>query len=448
MGQDLIPSLREALAEAARQGADACDLFGVREESLEARVRDGRVEKLHRAAVTTVGLRAFVGRRSAVAAGSDLSPAGLSDLASSAVRLARLMQEDPAAGLPEEAPPLPNLDDAAADVRAARFSPAEAIARARALEAVVVGADPRVKTTGATVFAASFARVFYLDSRGRTGTYPRSCFSLVSAPVAEADGQMQTGHWGHFATSLDRLESPETVGREAVRRTVRRLGGRKVTSCRVPVVFEAQEAASLLSHLAGAVSGPSLYRKMSFLTDALDKPLFPADVEIVDDPLLVGGLASRPFDGEGVLSRTLPVVSGGVLRNFLLDAYAARRLSRAATGAAARAPAGAPAAAPSNLILKPGTRSPRDVVLSVDRGLYVTDLMGQGVNLVTGDYSRGACGLWIEGGEFAYPVQEVTISGNLKEMFAGIAAVADDLDLRLPVAAPTLLVGEMTVAGT
>lgn len=441
--------LGKAIDEAKRLGATACDLFAVSAETLETQVRDGRIEKLHRAESRPVGLRVFLGNRSGLAASSDWSAEGLSDLAANAVRLARLMQEDAAAGLPKESPSLPSLPDDAADPKARGFSPEEAMALAKSLEAAALAMDPRVKTTGGTGFAAFRQRVYYLDSRGRAGTYPQSYFSLWTSPVAfEETGAMQTGHWHHTATTFAKLESPEMVAREAVRRTVRRLGARKIASGRVPVIFEAEAAGSLLGHLAGAILGPSLYMKSSFLLESLEKRIFPAGIEILDDPGLAGGLASRPFDGEGMPTAKRAVVEDGVLKSFLLDSYAARRLGSTGTASAGRSPEGAPSASTSNLYMKAGTRTPREIVLSVKRGFYVTELLGMGVNPVTGDYSKGAVGLWIEGGEFAHPVQEMTISGNLKGMFQGIQAVGNDLALRGSIAAPTLLVDEMTLAGT
>lgn len=441
-------ALAVAIDEATRLGATACDLFAVFEETLEVNIQDGQVDKLQRAATRPVGLRVFLGNRSAVASSSDWSAEGLKDLAANAVRMARLMQEDPAAGLPDEAPAL-SWDPGAPFVEEAPgFSPREGIALAKALEAVVLKADPRVAKTNGTSYDATRGRVYYLDSRGRRGAYRHAVHSLMAQPVAGSGSAMQTGYWHHAATDFAKLEPVETVGREAVRRTVRRLGARQVKSCRVPVVFEAQAAASLLGNLCQAINGAAVYRGLTFLAEGIGKALFPAGVRIVDDPAHPQGLVRRPFDGEGLSTRRLSIVEDGVLETFLLDAYSARRLKTAPTASAGRSPEGTPSPSPTNLYLEPGTKTPEEIVRSVDRGLYVTSLMGQGVNPVTGEYSRGAAGLWIEGGEFAHPVQEITISGDLRGIYRGIAAIGNDLSWRGAVTSPTLLVSEMTIAGS
>lgn len=440
--------LAVAIDEALRQGATACDLLAVHEESVEVKVQDGQVEKLQRASTRPVGLRVFLGQRSAVASSSDWSADGLKDLAANACRLARLMQEDPAAGLPDEAPALPWEPGAPFREEAPGFSPREGISLAKALEEAVLKADPRVTKTNGTSYDATRGRVFYLDSRGRRGAYQHAVYSLAASPVAGTGSQMQTGHWHHAAADFGRLEPAEAIGREAVRRTVRRLGASQIKSCRAPVVFEAQAAASLLGHLCAAVSGGAVYRGLTFLADGVGKPLFPGGIRIVDDPAHPQGLVRRPFDGEGLPTRRLTIVEDGVLKTFLLDTYSARRLKSSSTASAGRSPEGTPSPSPTNLYLEPGTKTPEEIVRSVDRGLYVTNLMGQGVNPVTGEYSRGAAGIWIEGGEFAYPVQEITISGDLRGIYRGIAAVGNDLSWRGTMTSPTLLISEMTIAGS
>ncbi len=447
MSGDAGSILRVAIDAALKQGATACDLYATVEESLEVKVRDGQVERLQQSRTRPVGLRVFVGNRSAVASSSDWSPEGLADLAANAVRLARLMQEDPAAGLPEEAPALLREPDEGFDPETPGFSPKEGIALARELDAFVRKADPRITNTNGSSYDAARGTVFYLDSRGRTGAYRHAMHALSAQPVAGKGSEMQTGHWHHAATRFADLEGVEAVGREAVRRTVRRLGARQAKSCRVPVAFEAPAAASLVGHLCQAVSGPAIYHGMTFLADGIGKPLFPETIRIVDDPGHPKGLVRRPFDGEGLPTARLGLVEGGILKSFLLDTYSARRLKMKGTASAGRAPEGTPAAGPTNLYLEPGRKTPEEIVRSVDRGLFVTDMMGQGVNPVTGEYSRGAAGLWIEGGEFAWPVQEITISGTLPQIYRGISAVGNDLSWRSSIVAPTLLVAEMTVAG-
>jgi PmbA protein len=258
---------------------------------------------------------------------------------------------------------------------------------------------------------------------------------------------MQRDSWWTASHRLARLDAPGEVGREAARRTLRRLGARQIPTGAYPVVFDPQTAASLLRHLAGAIAGPSLYRRASFLLDRVGERIAAESVTIVDDPLLPGAPGSRPFDGEGVTARRTTIVDHGVLQSYLLDSYSARRLGLRTTGHAARSPGDSPTVAPSNFFLAPGAHTPEAIVGSVERGLYVTELIGFGVNTVTGDYSRGAAGLWIEDGRLTHAVEEVTIAGALPEMFAGIEMIGDDVVFRSAVTAPTMKIGRMTVAG-
>jgi PmbA protein len=259
---------------------------------------------------------------------------------------------------------------------------------------------------------------------------------------------MQRDHWYSTHRTLAGLDAPADVGREAARRTLRRLGARRPPTCECPVVFDPETAASLLRHLAGAISGSALYRRMSFLLDRLGEPIASPAVTVIDDPLLTAGPASRPFDGEGVRQVRRTIVERGVLQSYLLDSYSARRLGLRSTGHAGRSVGDAPSAGPTNLLLEPDRYAPEAIIASVPNGLYVTELIGFGVNPVTGDYSRGAAGLWIEGGELAYPVEELTIAGNLRDMLRDIEMVGSDLRIRTAIASPTLKLARMTVAGT
>jgi PmbA protein len=290
-------------------------------------------------------------------------------------------------------------------------------------------------------------RVTYVATGGFAGDFPFSSFALSVTPVAVENGDMERDYWYSASRKLAGLDSPEAIGREAARRACRRLGARREATTEVPVVFDPESAASLLRALAVAASGPSLYRGTSFLVGRLGTRLAPASVTIVDDPLLPGGLGSRPFDGEGLPSRRTLLVERGVLASYLLDTYSARKLSLAATGHAARESGGGVTVGYTNLYLDPGPYAPEEIIGSVARGLYVTELIGFGVNFVTGDYSRGAVGQWIDKGELAYPVEEVTIAGNLTDMLARIEMVGRDLAFRDQTAAPTLKIARMTVAG-
>jgi PmbA protein len=290
-------------------------------------------------------------------------------------------------------------------------------------------------------------RVAYASSLGFVGAYEGSHASLAVVPVATRDGLMQRDSWYTAHRRLERLDPPADVGREAARRALRRLGARRPPTCECPVVFDPETAASLLRHLAGAISGSALYRRMSFLLDRLGEPVASPVVNVVDDPLRRSGPASRPFDGEGVRQARRVVVDRGVLKTYLLDSYSARRLGLRTTGHAARAVGDAPGTGPTNFVLEPGPHAPEAVIASVRSGLYVTELIGFGVNPVTGDYSRGAAGLWIENGALAYPVEELTIAGNLRDMLRDIDMVGNDLVLRSSIAAPTVKLARMTVAG-
>jgi len=296
-------------------------------------------------------------------------------------------------------------------------------------------------------FSSGAGAMAYASSLGFVGAYPGSHASLSVTPVATRDGAMQRDYWYTAHRKLAGLESPAAVGDEAARRTLRRLGARRPPTCECPVVFEPEAAATLLRHLAGAIAGPALYRGMSYLVGRLGETIASSAVTVIDDPLRSAGPASRPFDGEGVAQRRRTIVEGGVLRSYLLDCYSARRLGLRSTGHAARSVGDAPTAAPTNLVLEPGPHAPEAIIASVRAGLYVTELIGFGVNLTTGDYSRGAAGLWIEDGALAYPVEELTIAGNLLDMLRDIEMVGSDLRLRSAIASPTLKLARMTVAG-
>ncbi|HLK11847.1 MAG TPA: metallopeptidase TldD-related protein [Candidatus Binatia bacterium] len=445
---DIRAVARDLVERARAAGARAADAVVGESDGLHVGVRLGEVEKLRRARERRAGLRVFVGDSTAIVSTSDLSPAALAELAGDACALARATAPDPHAGLPDPAdlaaePPDLGLYDPAVE----RLEPPEALARARAAEDAARAAAAEITNSEGAEFGCGGGRVAYASSHGFAGAYAGSSFSLSVVPVATRDGAMQRDWWYTAGRHLDTLDAPADVGREAARRAVRRLGARQVATQECPVVFEAEAAASLLRHLAGALAGPALYRRASFLLGRLGERIAAPAVTVVDDPLQPGGLASRPFDGEGVASRRLTVVEAGVLKSYLLDSYAARRLGLRTTGHATRSAGDAPSAAPSNFFLTPGPHPPESIVASVRAGLYVTELIGFGVNLVTGDYSRGAAGLWIEGGELTHPVEEVTIAGNLLDMLRNVEMVGTDLRFRSACAAPTLKIARMTVAG-
>jgi len=438
----------DLVARARAAGARAADALAVESDGLAVGVRLGEVEKLARARQRRAGLRVFVGNATAIVSTADFTPEGLAALARDAVALARTTTPDPHAGLPDPAElagAQPDLD--LHDPAIERLEPEQALAWARDAEAAALAAAPEITNSEGAEFGADAGLVAYASSLGFAGAYAGSSASLAVVPVATRDGAMQRDSWYTAHRKLAALEPPAEVGREAARRALRRLGARRPSTCTCPVVFDPETAASLLRHLAGAIAGSALYRRMSFLLDCLGEQVASDAVTVVDDPLRPAGPASRPFDGEGVRQERRVVVERGVLRSYLLDSYSARRLGLRTTGHAARSVGDAPGVAPTNFVLEPGPHAPEAIIASVRSGLYVTELIGFGVNPVTGDYSRGAVGLWIENGELAHPVEELTIAGNLRGMLRDIEMVGSDLRLRSAIAAPTLKIARMTVAG-
>lgn len=447
-GGSLRELAEDLVARARAAGARAADAVVVESDGLAASVRLGEVEKVERARQRRAGLRVFVGQATAVVSTADLTPAALAEVARDACALARATAPDPHADLPDPADlarELPDLD--LLDPAVERLEPEAALAMAREAEAAALGAAPEVTNSEGAHVGADAGQVAYASSLGFAGSYAGSHASLWVTPVATRDGSMQRDSWYTTHRRLAGLEAPAAVGREAARRTLRRLGARRAPTTECPVVFDPETAVSLLRHLAGAIAGPALYRRMSFLVDRLGAQVAAAAVTVTDDPLRPAGPASRPFDGEGVAQARRTVVERGVLRSYLLNTYSARRLGLATTGHAQRGVGDHPGAGPTNFVLEAGPHTPEAIVASVRSGLYVTELIGFGVNPVTGDYSRGAAGLWIENGELTYPVEEITIAGNLLDMLRDIERVGNDLVLRGALAAPTVKVARMTVAG-
>lgn len=442
-------ALEIAVALAVTAGASAADGVAVESESSLAAVRLGEVEKIKLARERRLGLRCLVGTRSAVASTADFSEESLCRFASETVEMARLTAEDPAAGLPEAerlARDWPDLQ--LADPAGLALDPDARIEYARRCEAAALAMDPRLDNSEGAEFSLGATRVAYASSTGFCGSFESTRYGLSVSPVARQAGKMQCDGWWDTSRSLARLASPEEIGRIAAERTLRRLGARPVPTQRVPVVFDPQVAATLVGHVASAVCGTALYRRSSFLLGRLGERVASPLVQIIDDPRIIGAPGSRPFDGEGLPTQRTIVIEDGVLRSWLLDCYAARRLGLESTGSASRGIGDFPAAGPSNFFLAAGTHSPEQIIASVERGLYVTSLSGFGVNNVTGDYSRGAAGLWIERGTFVHPVEEVTLAGNLLEMLRDVEMVGDDLRLRTRIASPTLKIREMTLGGT
>src|SRR2546428_4632810 len=311
-------------------------------------------------------------------------------------------------------------------------------------EKAALAVDPRLSNSEGAEFSTFGGRTVFADSHGFYGDYQGSSFSCAVAPIAVQDGLMQRDYWYTVGRKLNRLDSPEAVGHEAGRRTVRRLGARKITTCRVPIVFDPEMAGSFLGNLCSAVNGYAIYKGASYLIGRLGEKIAADNITIVDDGRIPGGLGSKPFDGEGLPTRKTVVVERGILKSYLLDTYAGRKLKLSSTGNASRSVGEASSAGATNFYLAPGSTTPDQIIGSVKRGLYVTELIGFGINLVTGDYSRGAVGFWIENGELAYPVEEITIAGNLKDMWMGVEAIGNDLVFRGRIASTTLMIAERT----
>ena len=438
----------ELVERAVRTGATAADAVVREVDEFSTAVRLGKIESLKEAASKALGLRAFVGDRSATSYSSDFSPQSLARIVERTLEMARVTSEDSASGLP----PAELLGRYAGDLQlyhsdVAELSTERRIELARVAEDAALQSDPRIQNSEGAWFEASWGTKAYANSLGFAGSYRSSYCAVSVAPIAQ-DGGMQRDYWYSVARRAGALEDAAAVGRKAAQRALRKLGSRKVPTCRVPVVFDPETARALLGHIFEAVRGDAIYRSASFLAGKLGERVASEQITVLDDGLRPGGFGSRPFDDEGIGASVTSVIEKGVLRNYLLNCYTARKLNLKTTGNASRGIAGAPTVGPKNFYLAAGAQSPEEILGSVKNGFYVTDLIGFGVNIVTGDYSRGASGLWIENGKLTYPVEEVTIAGNLRTMLNQIEAVGSDLEFRSALAAPTLLVGGLTVAGT
>ena len=452
---DLKSLAAEVVARAVKAGATDAEAVVSEGDEFSVSVRLGEVETLQESGSRGLGLRVFVGQRSASTSTSDLTPDGVAHLVSGAMALARVTEEDVFAGLPDTAD-FGQLDsDLHLYFKDVYSLPgAERIALARRAEAAAMSFDPRITNSQGGHFDAATGRKVLANSRGFLSEYQSSYCGISAAPLAiDANGAMQRDFWSSSARRIADLESPESIGEEAARRALRRLGARRVPTQSVPIVFAPEIARSLIGHLFEAASGDSIWRSASFLAGQLGESIAAPSITIVDDHTMilangVGGFGTSPFDGEGLPTRRTVFVENGVLQTYLLNTYTARKLQMRSTGNASRGLAGSPGIGAGNLYLLPGTQSPESILAEITAGFYVTSLMGHGANIVTGDYSRGASGLWIENGELTFAVEEVTIAGNLREMLRNITAIGNDLDFRGSVTSPTLRVDGMTVAGS
>ena len=446
---DLKELAHDVVRRAMDGGATAAEAVVHDGTEFSTVVRMGEIESLKEAGSHAMGLRVFFGQRAASTHTSDFSADGVRQLVEAALALARLTSEDPHAGLPE--PEL--LGSASGDLQlyfddVSALPTEERIARARRAEAAALQADPRIRNSEGGSFDATFNRKVMVNSLGFVGEYKSSYCSLAAVPVAQVeDCPMQRDFWFSTARSLRKLDSPEHVGKVAAERALRRLGARKVKTARVPVIFDPMVSRSLLDTIAQAVNGDAIYRDASFLAGKLGEKIAGENITVIDDGVMPGGFGTSPFDDEGVPTQRTVVIESGVLKSYLLNSYTARKLGLKTTGNAARGLAGTPGISSGNFFLQPGARPPHKLISEVRQGLYVTEFLGFGVNLVTGDYSRGASGLWIENGEPAFPVEEITVAGSLRDMLHNISEIASDLEFRGSTAAPTLRIEGMTVAG-
>jgi PmbA protein len=456
---DLKSIAHDVLARALKAGATDAEVVIYEGDEFSAMVRLGQVETLKESGSRAIGLRTFIGKQVASTSSSDLTPEGLAQLIEGAMALARITNEDPFAGLPEpeEFGQLQNdLHLYFDDVN--HMPPAERIEIARRTEAAALAYDSRVQNSRGADFDTATSHKIMVNSRGFFGEYGRSYCGFSASPIAQDEkGNMQRDYWFSNARTTAKLDNPESIGQEAARRTLRRLGARRVPTQKASVVFSPELAQSVIGNIFDAANGDAIYRNASFFSGMLGQRVAGDNITVIDDGTIVfrekngdniGGFGTRPFDGEGLPTRRTILVERGILKNYVLNTYTARKLHMQSTGNASRGLAGNPGIGAGNFFLEPGSLTPEQIIGDVKTGLYVTETMGHGVNLVTGDYSHGASGLWIENGEIAYPVEEITIAGNLKDMYKNIVAIGNDLVFHGASAAPTIRIEGMTIAGS
>jgi PmbA protein len=446
---DLKQLASDVVRRAMAGGATAAECVVREGDEFSTVVRLGQVETLKESGSRAIGVRVFFGQRAASTHSSDFSAAGIERMLKSALELAKITSEDPHAGIPDAA----KLGSIVGDLHLYHedvysLPGPERIEYARRAEKAALDADPRIKNCEGGSFDAATGRKVLANSHGFVGEYRRSYCSVSVVPIAQGEnGGMQRDYWYSVARSLAKLDPAEQVGKEAARRTLRRLGARKVKTAHVPVVLDPMVASSMLGHIFEGVNGDSVYRGASFLAGKLGEKIAGANVTVVDDGTMPGGFGTAPFDDEGIPTRRTVVIENGILKSYLLNTYTAKKLGLETTANASRGLAGTPGIGPGNYFLEPGPKTPKQIIAEIKDGLYVTEFLGHGANLVTGDYSRGASGMWIVNGELAYPVEEITVAGNLKDIFCNISEIGSDLEFRGSVASPTIRIDGLTVGG-
>jgi len=443
---DLLERARLVARRASKAGADAAEAYLSRSEQLEIKIVNGLVERTTESRSAGCGLRVERGQRNGFAATTDLTTRGLESLVETALAIAERAPEDPDGCLPEtQGAIFPTLDLVDPELEAISFE--QGVELASRVESAALASDPRMTPGEGSTFARGRGDVAIASTRGIEAAYSGTRCGLACAPVAVEGNERQRQVWHDGRRFFSNLETPEEVGRRAAERALRMLGARTVAKCRAPVVFDPVEGARFWGGLVPALLGDAARRGISFLKDDLGRRIASTCVTLIEDPHVPRGPGSRPFDGEGLPTERLTLIERGVLTMFLYDTRTARRAGARSTGSAQRGYADPPSPGASALHLAAGDSEPGDILRSAGRGLYVTHLIGFGVNLVTGDYSRGANGWWFEGGEFAFPVHEVTLSGNLRDLLPGISLVGNDLVFRSAYASPTFLMEGFVISG-
>lgn len=444
---DLLNVASEAVKCALDGGATDAECTIMEGSEFSSAIRMREVESLKEAGSRAAGIRVMVGQRTGSSYTSDLTPAGIATMVRGALDLAKITSEDPFAGLPDPADLGSRTEDLGLYDDAIEAMDTEwKIAQAKRAEEVAFATDARIQNSEGASFDSYAGRRIFVNSRGFSGTYRTSSCGLSVSPVAKQNGSMERDYWYTSARAASKLETADEVGRRAAERAVRRLNPRKIATQKAAVLFEPRTARSLLGDLFDAVNGGAIYRHASFLAGKLGEKIGADSLTVIDDPTLPGLFGSSPFDDEGVISRRTVVIEKGVLKSYLLNSYSARKLGLKTTGNASRGITGNAGVGPGNFFIEAGERSPESIVKGLRTGLYVTELIGGEANTVTGDYSSGAAGLWIENGELAYPVSEITIAGNMKQMLMEIE-IGSDLEFRGSIASPSLLIREMTISG-
>ena len=439
---------KKIMQRALKRGARQAEAFIQVGRSADVRVRDGEIEDLTQATSKGMGLRVFVKNRLGFVWTSDFDPSGLDTIIDRAIALAEMSAPNPLNGLPDEGT-LGKFPDVGAlfDEEVASLPPDWKINASIEMEKVIKAFDPRIKAMDSVGAGESVSEVYLASSAGMHGSYQGTSVYLYASPVATDGQQLQTSYWYDAKRFFEDLATPESVAKKAAERAVRLLGAKKVKSQKCAIVLDPSMAAGFISSIAGAANGDAVFKKSSFLASKLGQVIAPEHVSIVDDGLRKRGLATSPFDGEGVPTRRTPLVEKGVLKAFLYDAFTARKAKTKSTGNASRGYRSLPSIGVNNLMLEPGTKTPEQIISEIPNGFYVTAMLGHGANTVTGEYSRGANGLWIENGELTRPVQEVTVAGNLNDMLMQLDAIGNDLTFHGSTGASTIRFKELTVSG-